>query len=165
LSNDMIRPENNNLPANAGELAGMIREIMAPVISGMTEMLKNNTEAMEQIAAVQQVTNTRIEALEKQIRLNTPCTAIQARYLNDAMRKRARALLEEKQEGAGDNRKMVNKLTASIRKSVFSRYGVSATRDIPRHEYEVALNQIGMWKDYIAIRDVMRASRGEEASE
>lgn len=133
-------------------IADVIRGMMEPVMNSIAKLLKNNTEAMEQIAASQQAMSNRITDLEKQMRLQTPMTSKQVQYLNDAIRDRARELLDKR--GYADDKKAVTKLGNAIRKSVLSRYGVGSLRDIPRHEYQVALNQIGMWNVIITIRDV-----------
>ena len=71
--------ENTNLPAITQEQAQMIpaiiQQMMGPLVETMVTMLKNNTEALNQLAATQQIQADRLEALEKQIRLNTlePC--------------------------------------------------------------------------------------------
>ena len=47
---------------------------------------EHNAQALEQLAGAQKVQNDRLEALEKQIRLNTLVTPQQVRYMNDAIR-------------------------------------------------------------------------------
>lgn len=138
-------------------LSTAITEIMKPVIQSMGKLLQQNAEALERLAASQAVQNNRLEALEKQIRLQTPVTAKQAQYLNDAIRTKARELLD-KRELSGD-KWAVTKLGNAIRKDVLARYGVAGLREIPRHEYQVAMNQIGMWSNALVIRDVAREAR------
>ena len=59
-------------------VASVVSEIMKPLLESIGTMLKNNTEAMEQIATSQDVIRNRMEALEKQVRLQTPVTDRQA---------------------------------------------------------------------------------------
>ena len=138
-------------------VSAAITEIMRPVIQSMGKLLQQNAEALERLAASQAVQNNRLEALEKQIRLQTPITTKQAQYLNDAIRNRARELLD-KRELSGD-KWAVTKLGNAIRKDVLARYGVAGLREIPRHEYQVAMNQIGMWSNALVIRDVVKEAR------
>ena len=138
-------------------VSAAITEIMRPVIQSMGKLLQQNAEALERLAASQAVQNNRLEALEKQIRLQTPVTAKQAQYMNDAIRTKARELLD-KRELSGD-KWAVTKLGNVIRKDVLARYGVAGLREIPRHEYQVAMNLIGMWSNALVIRDVAREAR------
>ena len=97
------------------------------------------------------------EALEKQIRLQTPITAKQAQFLNDAIRAKARELLDKR--GLADNKKAVTRLGNCIRKDVLARYGIAGLREIPRHEYQVAMSQISMWSNALTLRDIAREAR------
>ena len=156
----------NNLPMKPEEtgtlvvtpeaLGGIITELMRPVMQTIGKMLENNTAALEQLSAAQSVQNDRLEALEKQIRLQTPVSGKQVSYLNDAIRARARELLDKR--GVDDSKATV-RLGNYIRKAVLSRYGVSTLREIPKHEYNVALQQIGMWSDMLTLRDVVKEAR------
>ena len=149
------------IPADA--LGGIITELMRPIMQTFGKLLENNTAALEQLSAAQSVQNDRLEALEKQIRLQTPVSGKQVSYLNDAIRQKARELLDKR--GIEDGKAVV-KLGNAIRKAVLTRYGVSTLREIPKHEYNVALSQIGMWNDALAVRDVVKEARSRaEASE
>ena len=141
----------------APEMIGqIITELMRPVMQTIGKMLENNTAALEQLSSAQSIQNDRLEALERQIRLQTPVTSKQVTYLNDAIRQRARALLNKK---GIEDKKAITKLGGLIRKSVLSRYGISSVREIPKYEYSVALSQIEIWSDVLAVRDVIRDAR------
>lgn len=141
-------------------LGNMIAEMIRPVMQTIGKMLENNASALEQLSAAQSVQNDRLEALEKQIRLQTPITTKQAQYLNDAIRGKARELLDKR--GLADDKKAVTKLGNAIRKDVLARYGIAGLREIPRHEYNVAMNQIDMWSKALTIMDIVREARGRE---
>lgn len=141
----------------ADQLGAAVAEIIRPVVMAMGKLLENNTAALNQLAATQSAQNERLEALEKQIRLQTPVTGKQAAYLNGAIRERARELLDKR--GYADDTKAVTKLGTAIRKSVLARYGAAAMKEIPRHEYGVALSQIQMWQNALTVRDVIRTAR------
>ena len=138
-------------------LSTAMTEIMRPMMQAIGKMLEKNVEAMERLAATQTIQNDRLEALEKQIRLQTPITAKQAQFLNDAIRAKARELLDKR--GLADNKKAVTRLGNCIRKDVLARYGIAGLREIPRHEYQVAMSQIGMWSNALTLRDIVREAR------
>lgn len=135
-----------------------IREVIMPFMASLSEMMKNNTEALQNLAAQQKVQTDRMEALERQIRLNTLVTPTQSRYLNDAIRKRSKEILSKK--GCGEDKKAVTKLSAAIRKAVLSRYGIASLSEIPKHEYSVAMQQIDTWNDVITVMSVAREAKG-----
>lgn len=137
-------------------LGQIVAELMRPVMQTVGQLLENNTAALEQLSTAQSIQNDRLEALEKQIRLQTPVSSKQVTYLNDAIRSRSRELLDKREI---DDKKAVTKLGNQIRKAVLSRYGISSLREIPKHEYNVAMSQIGMWNDALAVRDVVKDAR------
>ena len=154
----------NNLPVlnedmvyvSADTLANVVRELMLPVFQPIGKMLENNAAALEQLSASQSIQNDRLEALEKQIRLQTPVTSKQVSYLNESIRARARELLEKR---GVEGRRYVTKLAGIIRRAVLARYGIGNMREIPRHEYNVAMSQIGIWNDALRVRDVVKEAR------
>lgn len=155
---ELMKPEDTVLSPQTVEVVSVVvRDIMAPLMESIGKMLKHNTEAMEQIAAAQTLTSQRIADLEKRVRLQTPMTKTQEKYIGDAIRARARELLDAK--GYADDKKAVTKLSGAIRKSVLTRWGVSSLREAPAYDYETALKQIGMWSDFMAIRDVTKEAR------
>ena len=140
---------------DTGAVADIVRQIMTPVMESFAKMLRQNTEAMERIAATQQMMATRISDLEKEIRLKTPLSRAQEKHLNEAMRRRAKELLEPK--GLADERKAVNKLAAVIRKSVLARYGADSLREAPAYDYDVAMESAAGWYDALAVREVVKS--------
>ncbi len=158
-----MNEEKRELSVLPDALPAAVEAILTPVLSALTKMLENNTKAIEELSAAQSVQNDRLEALERQIRLQTPVTQQQARYLNEAIRRRARELLDKR---GVEDANAVKRLSAAIRRSVLARYGIGALREIPRHEYTVALSQIGMYADMLALKDIVREARAHaEASE
>ena len=153
---------NNGILVDPNSLGQIVAEIISPVMKTIGKLLENNTAALEQLSSAQSVQNDRLEALEKQIRLQTLVTSKQVYYLNDAIRMRARELLDKR--SVSDN-KAITKLGNLIRKSVLARYGVSSLRDVPKHEYNVALSQIGMWNDILSVRTVVAQFRNNAEME
>ena len=153
---------NNGILVDPNSLGQIVAEIISPVMKTIGKLLENNTAALEQLSSAQSVQNDRLEALEKQIRLQTLVTSKQVYYLNDAIRMRARELLDKR--SVSDN-KAITKLGNLIRKSVLARYGVLSLRDVPKHEYNVALSQIGMWNDILSVRTVAAQFRNNAEME
>ena len=153
---------NNGILVDPNSLGQIVAEIISPAMKTIGKLLENNTAALEQLSSAQSVQNDRLEALEKQIRLQTLVTSKQVYYLNDAIRMRARELLDKR--SVSDN-KAITKLGNLIRKSVLARYGVSSLRDVPKHEYNVALSQIGMWNDILSVRTVAAQFRNNAEME
>lgn len=137
-------------------VAGVMNQLMKPLFESIGTLLKNNTEAMEQIAASQDVIRNRMEALEKQVRLQTPVTDRQARYIADAAREKARELLDKK---GVDDKKAVTKLAGAIKKAVMARYGIGSLREIPRCEYTVAMSQIETWNSALTVLEIVKEAR------
>lgn len=153
----MNKPETSMNAEQIQVVSAVVREMMAPVMENIGKILQHNTEAMERIAATQQMMSTRISDLEKQVRLKTPMSRAQEKRINDAIRQRARELLDEKHYA--DDKKAVTKLGGMIRKSVLTRYGVDSLREAPAYDYDVALEQVKNWRDMLAIRDVSKEAR------
>lgn len=137
-------------------LGSVITQLMQPVMQTIGKMLENNTAALEQLSAAQSIQNDRLEALEKQIRLQTKVDGKQVSYLNDAIRRKSRAMLSEWEI---DDGKAVRQLGNRIRKAVLARYGISTLRDVPKHEYNVAMQQVEMWNDVFDVSDIVKEAR------
>ena len=137
-------------------LGSVITQLMQPVMQTIGKMLENNTAALEQLSAAQSVQNDRLEALEKQIRLQTKVDGKQVSYMNDAIRRKSRTLLSDWEI---DENKAVKQLGNRIRKAVLARYGISTLREVPKHEYNVAMQQIEMWNDVFDVSDIVKEAR------
>ena len=138
-------------------VSAMMQQMLAPVMENMGKILERNNQAMERIAATQQMMSTRISDLEKQVRLKTPLSRAQESYVNTAIRARAKALLESR--GFDGDRKAVTKLGGMIRKSLLERYGVTSLREAPAYDYETALEQVKFWNNPSAIREVAKEAQ------
>ncbi len=137
-------------------LSGVVKELLQPVMQSMAKILENNTAALEQLSSAQSVQNDRLEALERQIRLQTKVDSKQASYLNNAIRQRSRELLSKREI---EDKKAVTKLGNHIRRAVLARYGISSLRDVPKHEYTVAMQQIEIWNNALLVGDVVKDAR------
>lgn len=108
--------------------------------------------------------NDRLEALERQIRLNTPVTRQQVRYLSAAMKEHTLELLDK---SSISDPKAVRKLAGIIKKDVLADYGITTLEEIPKHEYNVAMHNIKTWNNMRIVREVVKEARKreEEAAE
>lgn len=142
----------------SGEALGaMLKNILSPVMETIAQLLKNNTEAVQALAAQQKVQSDRLGEIEKQIRLNTLVTPAQQKYIGAEIKKRSRELLAKKE--LEDDSKAVNAVSKAIRTAVLSRIGVAAVHDIPKYEYPVVMQQIDTWNDFLVISDAAKAAR------
>lgn len=143
-------------PEEANQLANMLQTILTPIIHTMGSMMEQLNETMTRVATAQQLQSERMAELEKQIRLNTPVTPAQVRHLNEAIKNRAKEILENRKiEDAAALRRLGN----AIRKSVLARYGIAAMHEIPRHEYSVALSHISVWFGTSQIMEICKEAR------
>ena len=138
---------------------GTIEQLMRPMLESMGRFMQQMSEAVEHIATAQDVMRNRMEALEKQSRLETPVTDRQARYLSDAAREKAAELLAKKDIS---EKKAFAKMAGIIRKAVLQRYGVGSLREIPRCEYSVALSQIESWNNARIVMEIASEARERE---
>lgn len=131
-------------------------EMVRPLMESVAKLLTGNAEALQQITNALDMQNERMAALERAVKRRMPVTAIQVRYMNEAIRSRASALLDGKE---GIDGKAYIKLARIIRRDVQIRCGVASLREMPEHEYGISMDQIRMWSDAPAIRGVIREAR------
>lgn len=153
MADELIPREDDNGEA----LGAMLKTILSPVMETIATLLKNNTEAVQALAAQQKIQSDRLVEIEKQIRLNTLVTPAQQKYIGAEIKKRSRELLAKKE--LEDDTKAVNAVSKAIRTAVLSRIGVAAVHDIPKYEYPVVMQQIDTWNDFLVISDAAKAAR------
>lgn len=151
------------LTVPSSQLATVVQQMMAPVMEQIGTILERTNQAMERIAATQQMMSSRISDLEKQVRLKTPFSRTQEKCVNDAIRERARELLDAK--GISGDRKAVNRLGTAIRKSVLARYGIGSLREAPAYDYETALKQVQIWNNRLTVQEIAREFREAAGNE
>ena len=151
-------------PEQTSVIPAIVQQMMGPLVEAMAKLLENNTAALQQLSAAQQVQNDRLEALERQIRLNTPVTRQQVRYLSAAMKEHTLELLDK---SSISDPKTVRKLAGIIKKDVLADYGITTLEEIPKHEYNVAMHNIKTWNNMRIVREVVKEARKreEEAAE
>jgi len=138
------------------QIAQATAEIMRPMMEAVAKLLTGNAEALQQIADALDMQNERIASLERTVKRRLPVTAVQVRYMNEAIKKRTHALLDGKD---GIDGKAFTILARNIRRDVMIRCGIANLREMPDHEYSVSMDQIRMWSDALVIRGVIREAR------
>ena len=123
-------------------VAAVVTNVIAPVFQSLADMVNQNAQALERFAALQAQQNARMEQLERQMRLNTPVTSQQVRYINNAIREKATTLLNDKNVS---DPAATKKLANVIRKALLVHYGVSATNELPKCEYSVVMDWVDRW--------------------
>ena len=156
ISDALVEVDNK---AKAAAVRDMIRQILDPIFDAFQTMIGHNNEAFAQITAAMTIQSERMDALEKQIRLATPVTPGQVRYINGEIRRHARDLLARKEAGYEDDAKAVAALGRLIRKAILVRYGITALNELPKCEYSVVISQIELYNDTLAIRDIIKEAK------
>ena len=141
------------IPVSGNEISQVIQSIVIPVMEPLCKLVQQNTEALERITATLNLQGKQIEALEKQVRMNTPVSSVQARHLNSSIRDKAKEVLDR--YGRND-KKSIDAVSRSIRKDILIRAGIANVRELPRCEYDVAIRQVQMWNNAVVIREIMR---------
>ncbi len=143
--NDMVK-------ANA---SGVVENDVGALISDdVRATLANMAQIMKGMADMVRTTNERMGALEEQVRLLTKVTPAQANSISATIRERAREACQE-YHALGCEKSVAN----AIRKELRLTLGIQNVREIPRCDYEVAMQAVEMWDDY----KVMKAIRAKGA--
>lgn len=140
----------NNEMVPIDSLPEETKAVVLPIVQQFSAIL-------EKISADNHMMSQRITDLEKQVRLQKPLSRSQENYVNGAIRKRAKELLEEK--GCGEDRRAVTKLCGLIRKSILARYGVGSLREAPAYDYETALEEAETWMNYVELKKIVKEAR------
>ena len=138
--NEMIMRDGKLMPvqmANALEL-----KHMAEMMANMAAMLKATTESMEQ--------------LRRQVRLLEKVTPAQATSINRAIRDRATEICTIYMVLGDQSEKLA---AAAIRKAVKLQFGAGSVKEVPRCDYEIALEQVRTWDDYKAMKAIREKAR------
>ena len=139
--NEMIMRDGKLMPvqmANALEL-----KHMAEMMANMAAMLKATTESMEQ--------------LRRQVRLLEKVTPAQATSINRAIRDRATEICTIYMVRGDQGEKLA---AAAIRKAVKLQFGAGSVKEVPRCDYEIALEQVRTWDDYKAMKAIREKAKG-----
>lgn len=150
-------PETELTAEQMNTVATVVTSVIAPVFQALSEMVSQNAQALERFAALQAQQNARMEQLERQMRLNTPVTSQQTRYINNAIRARAKEILAGK---GVDKPAATKKMSNAIRKYVLVRYGVSAVNELPKCEYSVVMDMVNRWLDVHTVREIAKEAAG-----
>lgn len=139
LGHIVTLPKNNNtkllIQTAAKELTAM-NELLAVVKVEMIRLAKElpEYETVQQMCTMQES----MASMHKAIEHSMPLTSTQARMLNAAIKERAAAVKEK--YALGDEARL--DCMREIRKKLYRRWAVASVKEIPRSEYELALETV-----------------------
>jgi hypothetical protein len=130
---------------------------MMPVQTANALELKHMAEMMATMAAMLQATTESMEQLRRQVRLLEKVTPAQAAAINRAIRERAVEICAIYTVRDDRGEKLA---AAEIRKAVKLQFGAGAVKEVPRCDYEIALEQVRTWDDYRAMKAIREKVKG-----
>ena len=116
---------------------------MGDALATMAAMLKATTESMEQ--------------LRRQVRLLEKVTPAQAAAINRAIRERAVEICAIYLVRDDRGPKLA---AAAIRKAMRLQFGIRTANEIPRCDYDIALDAVRTWDDYTAMKKIRERVKG-----
>jgi translation initiation factor 2B subunit (eIF-2B alpha/beta/delta family) len=139
-----------------GELVTMKQNGALPIPAAVVEEMQQMREALQTMAGLLRATNETMMQLQRQVRLLEKVTPSQASALNKAIRERATELCAIYMASGCDKA-----VAAAIRKAVKLRFGAATAKELPRCDFEVALEQVRIWDDYKAMMAIRRKNNGK----
>lgn len=109
-------------------------QVLAPLLSGMNQMSQMMAQTAQQMRLMQED----MANLHKALARDMPLTGTQARLLNAAIKERAAGVKDK--YGLNDEARL--ECAREIRKKLCRRWAVASVKEIPRSEYELALETI-----------------------
>lgn len=141
----MIREDGTVMTAE--EVTASQLQRMGDMLATMAAMLKATTESMEQ--------------LRRQVRLLEKVTPAQAAAINRAIRERAVEICSIYLVRDDRGPKLA---AAAIRKAMRLQFGIRTANEIPRCDYQVAMDMVQSWDEYkimMEIRKKVERNQGE----
>lgn len=117
--------------------------------SDVSQAITQMAQIMQGMANMVRATNERMGMLEQQVRLLTKVTPAQASTISAAIRDRAKELCAV-HRAPGCERVTGNAIRRELRLSM----GIQNVRDVPRCEYDVALQTVKLWDDYKTMKAI-----------
>lgn len=115
--------------------------------------LQRMGDALATMAAMLQATTESMEQLRRQVRLLEKVTPVQAAAINREIRERAVEIcaiyLVRDDRG-------IKQTAAAIRRAFRLQFGANAAKDVPRCDYEVAMEMVRGWDDYGKMMEIKR---------
>lgn len=140
--NEIVKTPDGERMLIAHEATALELKHMAEMMANMAAMLKATTESMEQ--------------LRRQVRLLEKVTPAQATSINRAIRDRATEICTIYMVRGDQGEKLA---AAAIRKAVKLQFGAGSAKEVPRCDYEIALEQVRTWDDYKAMKAIREKAR------
>lgn len=121
--------------------------------------LQRMGDALATMAAMLQATTESMEQLRRQVRLLEKVTPAQASAINRAVRERAAEICAIYMV-RGDQDQGKKLAAAAIRKALRLQFGIGSPKEIPRCDYEIALETAQTWDDYTAMKKIREKVKG-----
>lgn len=109
-------------------------QLLAPMLTGMQQMTQMMAQTVQQMCAMQES----MASMHKVIEHSMPLTGTQARMLNAAIKERAAGIRDK--YALDDQARL--ECTREIRKKLCRRWAVSSIKEIPRSEYDLAMETV-----------------------
>lgn len=109
-------------------------QLLAPMLTGMQQMTQMMAQTVQQMCAMQES----MASMHKAIEHSMPLTGAQARMLNAAIKERAAGIRDK--YALDDQARL--ECTREIRKKLCRRWAVSSVKEIPRSEYDLAMETV-----------------------
>lgn len=146
--NEMMQPS-PTLPVLSEVQMEQLPPEAAAAFGQMYQAMIQTQQAMSSMAGTMRRMMEEMNGLRREVRLLTKVTPAQANAINTAIRERAIALCcDYRVQGC---EKAVGN---AIRRAVKLTTGISNVRELPRCEFSVAMQQIGMWDDYKVMKAI-----------
>ena len=109
-------------------------QLLAPMLTGMQQMTQMMAQTVQQMCAMQES----MASMHKAIEHSMPLTGTQARMLNAEIKERAAGIRDK--YALDDQARL--ECTREIRKKLCRRWAVSSIKEIPRSEYDLAMETV-----------------------
>lgn len=129
---------------------------LAEIIANQELQIRQMAGLMGTMAESIRACTQQMSALAREVHMLTKVTPGQAKALNDAIRERAAEICTAYRIDSGEKR-----VSAEIRKTIRVSFGITGTRDLPRGDWQTALQVIRTWDDYGIMRKIREAMRRE----
>lgn len=121
----------------------------------LLDALKQSQQLLAGMADMIRLTNERMAALEKQVRMLEKVTPAQAAALNSAIRERAAAACREYRMAG-----LEKPVASAIRKAVRLATGARSTREIARCDYQPVRDLVDAWDEYKTMKAIKAKGAG-----
>jgi hypothetical protein len=130
-------------------------DMMLAAQQAAAEELRVMREMLATMAGMLQATNQSMAELQRQVRLLEKVTPAQASALNRAIRERGVEICAIYMARGGEQL-----AATAIRRAFRQQFGVKSAKELPRCDYENAMEVIQNWDDYQAMKKIRERVKG-----